>query len=448
MKADWAQGVWTAETNGEIVRAERNKGQKAGAKNGVRLTIGSDWLPLRGYEIKSGEDPLAVYGDLLPLLRNSDVNIINVETTLGSHGLPIPKAGPNFRADENAVRALTAVPFHVACMANNHIMDYGADSLRRTLDVLREAGLQTVGAGLTGEEAARPLFLEIGDIAVAIINCGEGEACCSIDNGPGANGFELSGLTRQIRHVKSQADHVLVLFHGGREYAPMPPEYVVNGLREAAEAGASAVIAHHPHVPQGIEIYGGVPIVYSQGNFVFWQEDDAFYKHTGYLVHLDVRKDRISGMEISPYVIERNGLSLMNGQLKAGFLQAMRTVSELLADPHAVRAVWNAFVDVVGLSGMTRNLETVLAELAGNTGTGAARLHNLFFAPAHRELFMNGLKRASHGELGDSPEWAKMLVRHWQKCRCDEGKRLCTESGINGGYLENLLQQAHRHGVS
>ncbi|WP_158301965.1 CapA family protein [Paenibacillus mesophilus] len=447
MKADWNLGVWTPETSGGDVLAVGN-GRKEGAEKTVRLTIGSDWLPSRGYELKSGDDPLSVYGDLLPLLRNSDLNVINVETTLGSHGQPIPKAGPNFRAEESAVRSLTAVPFHIACMANNHIMDYGPESLRRTLEVLREAGLKTVGAGLTGEEAARPLHIEIGGITAAIINCGEGEACCSIDNGPGANGFKLPELTRQIRHEKTRSDHVLVIFHGGREYAPMPPEYVVDGLREMAEAGASAVIAHHPHVPQGIEIHNGVPIVYSQGNFVFWQDDDAFYKHTGYLVHLDVHKSGISKLEISPYVIERNGLSLMTGQLKAGFLQTLRTVSELLADPHSVRAVWNAFVDSVGLTGMKRNLEALLADMAGNTETSAARLHNLFFTPAHRELFMNGLKRASRGELGDSPEWAKTLVSHWQKCRYDEGVLLCTETGHDGGYLESLLQQAHRNGVN
>lgn len=75
MIADWARGVWTAGTTGEIVRPEGSGERKAAANKAARLTIGSDWLPLRGYEIKSGEDPLAVYGDLLPLLRNSDVNI-------------------------------------------------------------------------------------------------------------------------------------------------------------------------------------------------------------------------------------------------------------------------------------------------------------------------------------------------------------------------------------
>jgi isopropylmalate/homocitrate/citramalate synthase len=32
------------------------------------------------------------------------------------------------------------------------------------------------------------------------------------------------------------------------------------------DAGADAVIGHHPHVPQGIEIRDGVPILYSLGN--------------------------------------------------------------------------------------------------------------------------------------------------------------------------------------
>jgi poly-gamma-glutamate synthesis protein (capsule biosynthesis protein) len=42
-------------------------------------------------------------------------------------------------------------------------------------------------------------------------------------------------------------------------------------LRALARRGADAVIAHHPHVPQGVEWMGNVPIVYSLGNFVFMQ---------------------------------------------------------------------------------------------------------------------------------------------------------------------------------
>ena len=39
--------------------------------------------------------------------------------------------------------------------------------------------------------------------------------------------------------------------------------------RTFVDCGADAVIASHPHVPQGWEVYNGKPIYYSLGNFVF-----------------------------------------------------------------------------------------------------------------------------------------------------------------------------------
>lgn len=266
-KADWTNGICYVSDAAPEVPA---------MKKSARMTIASDWLPRGPHEQLIEENPLAVYGDLLPLLRSSDLNVVNVEGGIGDSGHPIVKSGPNLRMTERAVRSLVEAPFHVGCLANNHILDYGTDNLRNTLNILRKEGLQTVGAGLNGAEAARPLINDLGASKVAIINCAEGEACRSLHNGPGAYGFETTALVRQVRELKQEADIVLVIFHGGREYVPLPPEYVVDGLRAAADAGASAVIAHHPHVPQGIELYGNVPIVYSQGNFVFWMDKHPF----------------------------------------------------------------------------------------------------------------------------------------------------------------------------
>jgi poly-gamma-glutamate synthesis protein (capsule biosynthesis protein) len=414
MKADWTKGIWTSDTEAEST---------------ARITIASDWLPLRGYEDAISTSPLAVYGDLLPLFRASDLNLVNIECTLGSKGQAhvlfgdkLREGGPPFRADESAVRSLTEVPFHVACTANNHIMDFGPESLENTLNVLRGAGLRTVGAGLTGDEASEPLLMKAGDTRLAILNCGEGEWCCSIDNGPGANGFEISKIIKKIQVLKREVELILVIFHGGREYAPLPPEYVVKNLRAVAEAGASAVIAHHPHVPQGIEVHNGVPIVYSQGNFVFWQEEDSFYKHAGYLVHLDVERERIVKMEISPYLIGRSRLSLMQGAMKSHFLDTLHAVSELLARPEDVRSVWNAFADEIGMAGLMRTLTGRIGSVGIDERMGAGLLLNIFFTPAHRELYIDALRRAADGRLGDSPEWARALVAHWANYRLSEGK--------------------------
>lgn len=414
MKANWKEGSWTAEP---------------GAERTARITIAADWMPLRAYESVIASSPLAVYGDLLPIFRDSDFNVVNVESTLGTCGAPHslfgrnPQNAPPFRAAESTVRSLSEAPFHAACLANNHIMDFGAEGLERTLQVLRGAGLSTVGAGMTGEEASRPLFAYAAGARLAILNCAEGEWSCSVDNGPGAYGFEVADITRKVQALRQEADLVLVIYHGGREYVPAPPVYIVKRLRAIAEAGASAVVAHHPHVPQGIEIYGGVPIVYSQGNFVFWQENDLYYRHVGYLVHLDIGRERIAGMQITPYLIERTGLSAMRGEEKSSFLNTLHAVSGLLAQPDDIRSVWNAFADQVGLPGMIQMLKSGMNAIEADERKGAGQLLNAFFTPAHSEFYIDGFRRAAGGQLGDSPEWAKAWVHHWHHYSLAEAKQ-------------------------
>jgi poly-gamma-glutamate synthesis protein (capsule biosynthesis protein) len=348
---NWKNGVYRATGTPE----------KAGD---FRVTIASDWGALWDYEEIMQRDPLAVYGDLLPLLRESDLNIVNVECALDTKGAPIPKGGPNLRSAPGSVRCLTEVPFHVACLANNHSMDFGPESLQETIGLLQNAGIETVGAGGDGEQAAKPLVVQMKDVTLGVINCAEGESCASIDGGPGANPFDVPIIEAQIRELKRKADAVLVIFHGGCEMAPCPPPYVVEGLRRFAEADACAVIGHHAHVPQGVEIHGGVPIAYSLGNFVFrWQERDAdFYAlNSGYLVHLDFAGKKLAKFSITPYRTKPAGVSLLSADDKAQLFRELKQLSELTADPAALSQMWDAFVDVHGEERLMGTLELLMA---------------------------------------------------------------------------------------
>jgi len=385
-------------------------------KSTFHVTVGSDWGALWGYADLMQRDPLAVYGDLLPLFRESDLNIVNVECALGERGAPIKKGGPNLRGADGTVRALTEVPIHVGTLANNHIMDFGPESLQETIDILHDAGIKTVGAGANGAEAAKPIITPMKDATLGIINCAEGEACASINGGPGTNPFDVLAVTQQIQELKKQVDAVLVIFHGGREYVPSPPPYVINALRQFADAGASAVIAHHPHVPQGVEIHNGVPIAYSQGNFVFLQDapnGELYFKRTGYLVHLNFAGKVLSGFSLTPYRVKANGVFSLQGDEKTQLLNELKQVSELLKDDTKTQQMWNAVVDTQGEKYLRNMLQNMLTLFEEDGEAAAARLHNVFFCPAHREQMMNGLKRISHGELGDSPEWTKELVKDW-----------------------------------
>ncbi|HWL51602.1 MAG TPA: CapA family protein [Chthoniobacteraceae bacterium] len=387
-------------------------------KKGHRVTIASDWAPIWTYEALMEADPLAVYGDLLPLLRGSDLNIVNVECVLGEKGAPIPKAGPCLRGDEKvALAALTQVPFHVATLANNHSMDYGPESLEETLALLRGAGIRTVGAAMNGEEAACPLIIENDRLRLGIINCGEGEACASLAGGPGAYVFDLEVQEAQIRALKGEVDAVVVIFHGGREHAPMPPPYVVRALRRFAEAGAAAVIAHHPHVPQGLEVHAGVPIAYSQGNFVFRREVPSYYRNTGYLVHLDFDAKKEVNLSITPYRLKPEGVFVLRGEEQREFLAELEAISRYLADPRAIADLWDAFGDEYGDGEKTviSQLERGLEEYGRSRESAIARWHHYFFAPAHQQYFENAFERLKRGTFGTSPEWAREWVRRWKE---------------------------------
>jgi poly-gamma-glutamate synthesis protein (capsule biosynthesis protein) len=382
-----------------------------------RITIAADWGALWDYADLMQNDQLTVYGDLLPLFRESDFNIVNVECALGVKGAPIKKCGPNLRGASGTERALSAVPFHLGCLANNHSMDFGPESLEETIGILHGAGLKTIGAGINGTEAAQPIIVQMKNATLGIINCAEGEECASIDGGPGVHLFDVPEIKAQIPELKKQADAVLVIFHGGREYAPLPPPYVMDGLRQFAEAGACAVIGHHPHVPQGIEIHQDVPIAYSQGNFVFrWNDtnnDPREYITLGYLVHLDFAGKELAEFSLTPYRMKPEGVFALDGEEKVQLLQKLKDVSALLADPQASRFAWDAFVDNEGEKWMMNTIQTQLDLFQKEPELAAAKLRNLFFCPAHRELYLNGLRRLSHGELGNAPAWAKELVAEW-----------------------------------
>jgi poly-gamma-glutamate synthesis protein (capsule biosynthesis protein) len=73
-----------------------------------------------------------------------------------------------------------------------------------------------------------------------------------------------------------------------------------------AEAGASLILGHHPHVIQGLEQHGGVPIVYSLGNCVacdvlFTDGDRLTWnrtERTGGLLQADLSAGGVSNVRV------------------------------------------------------------------------------------------------------------------------------------------------------
>ena len=164
----------------------------------ISILVASDWAPIRAFEPIVRESPEAVYGDLLPVLRGADLRIVNCECALTAAETPVWKSGAVFKGLPGHVAGLTCVPFEIACLANNHVFDYGLAGFRETLKTLGENGILTVGAGLDFEAASAPLTVSVKGTRVTVVNFGEGEDLTASRGGPGTRGWDIDEPRRRI----------------------------------------------------------------------------------------------------------------------------------------------------------------------------------------------------------------------------------------------------------
>ena len=274
---------------------------------------------------------------LLKEMRDFDLFMLNNEYTYSRRGKPQEKTY-TFRADPKRVKNLKTLGVDIVLAANNHIKDYGEESLIDTLDTLDKAGIRRVGAGRNLEEASSPVIYEINGHKIAYVaaSCAEEHedviwTSPATDDSPGILGcYDPEAFYEAVRKAAQQADFVIASVHWGYEYLEYYTEEQEAMARELVASGADAVIGTHPHILQGISIIDGVPVFYSLGNFWFNGEDLM----TG-MAELTLRlpadpheKPRLSGLRSIPCT-QRDLFTSgpEEGQEKELILQHMRDIS-------------------------------------------------------------------------------------------------------------------------
>jgi poly-gamma-glutamate synthesis protein (capsule biosynthesis protein) len=88
--------------------------------------------------------------------------------------------------------------------------------------------------------------------------------------------FTLSASDEQsvlavVRAARQQAEFVIVSVHGHEPSngSEDPADFLRQFAHDAVEAGAQLIVGHGPHRLRGVEMYKGVPIFYSLGNFLY-----------------------------------------------------------------------------------------------------------------------------------------------------------------------------------
>jgi poly-gamma-glutamate synthesis protein (capsule biosynthesis protein) len=248
------------------------------------------------------------FAQISQLTSSADITIFNLESPfLKDADYNVPSGSFMFKADPKAIIGLQAAGVDVLSLANNHIMNMGDRGLDDTLSILQMAGIGAVGAG-QNEKAARQGYLWTGKgWKVAFLSYAyPDDNSVAGEKKPGISTMDVDNLREDIARWRHQADLVIVLMHAGTEYVSSPNKEQVTFARAAIDAGADAVIGHHPHWPQSWEIYQNKPIFYSLGNLVF---DQMWSRETsqGLLARLTFN-DNFSGQaELWPIIISDYG---------------------------------------------------------------------------------------------------------------------------------------------
>jgi poly-gamma-glutamate capsule biosynthesis protein CapA/YwtB (metallophosphatase superfamily) len=218
---------------------------------------------------KLGYDyPFAATRDIL---RQSDIAIGNLEAPLTSSGVEFTDKKFRFKTEPKAAAALKNAGFTHLSLANNHILDFGAEGLRQTLAALDANAIIYSGAGLNLALARKSGMVEVKGVKVAFLSYSltyPEEFFAGAEKAGTTPGY-ASVFTADITQAKKSADCVIVSFHWGGEGEDRPKPYQVSAAHKAVDAGADIIIGHHPHVLQGVEQYNNGVIFYSLGNFAF-----------------------------------------------------------------------------------------------------------------------------------------------------------------------------------
>jgi len=314
----WSDGTWEARQlpARRLIPADTTPGRW---HNSSPLTLAGataiptqpEWTLLAGGDVlmdrtePAGIDPFA---GIEPPLASGDVAVVNVEMAISDRGAPVGKEF-TFRAPSSAAQRIADAGIDVANLANNHAKDYGTDALIDTITSLETAGVVALGAGADDTEAFRHRLLEIdGGVTVAFVGVSR-IVPWSFPAGPDSPGIasdtEPERVFESVRTADGEADVVIAVVHWGVEVATCPSAEQRSFARALLDAGADAVIGHHPHVLQAIEFDDGRLVAYSLGNFV-WHPRRGISGETGVL-QIDFAGDRIVGWEFHPHLLDANG---------------------------------------------------------------------------------------------------------------------------------------------
>ena len=330
-------GEGTAESGAQEPQAAGDHIQKPQPpKEDTTILFGGDVL--FGNAFLAGYDANGIAGviseELLLELQAADVLMVNNEFPFSTQGTPMEGKQYTFRCEPSYVAALKEMGVDVVSLANNHVLDYGKAALSDTFATLDGAGIRYGGAGESIDRAQQVQIFEIngkkfGFLAVSrVVPTGDWKV---ENSAPGVfSCYDDTRLIELVGQAAKECDFLAVYPHWGVEYAAYPEDYQTKIAQNCLAAGADVVVGSHTHCLQGAAYFGGQPVFYSLGNFVFGQTIDR-----SAILKVTVTPEGAQRYQYLPIYAEGGVTKLATGQKAQeilGYLQQISAGAVIAAD--------------------------------------------------------------------------------------------------------------------
>ena len=336
-----------AQTETEDTQPEETKGPDEPVSTAMILSTGD--LLMHKKVIDSGKqedgsyDFSSIFRYIAPYVRQADYAVANLETTLcGTDNGYAYSGNPKFNCPDAIVDSAREAGFDMLLTANNHSLDTGLTGYKRTVQTVREKGLETLGTYLTPEER-KWTAIDVNGIRLGLL-------CYTYSDGfnqsgkPVLNYNEMTenGILNYFTYDKlpefyqqietylkemqaSGVEATILFIHWGTEYQ-LGPDANQSAMAQAlCNLGIDAIIGGHPHVVEPMDLLTSATdpehktvVLYSLGNAVSNQRKEEIKSRPtgetedGMLYTLTFGKYRdgtvkIDAAEVIPTWVNMNG---------------------------------------------------------------------------------------------------------------------------------------------
>ncbi|HZH78110.1 MAG TPA: CapA family protein, partial [Archangium sp.] len=291
----------------------------------------------------------SVLGFVRPLFQGADLTAINLESPVtAAPATPHPSKSYTFFTLPGSLEALRWMGVGYVSLGNNHVHDYLEPGLADTLRHLKASGLGHSGAGPNADEAFRPWTSSLAGTSYSFLSMSSifewqkdaWDLLASDTTGGAADLRDNTRVARALRAEREAGRVPVALLHTGSEYSERPTPYTLERMRLVAKEGAALVIAHHPHVPQGLAWQEGVLVAQSLGNFTF--DQDKLETMLGLVADVELRGAELSRASVLPVYLEDYRPRPVTGALADGELRRLSALSReggVALVPHGPRGV-------------------------------------------------------------------------------------------------------------